>query len=73
MKRETMTKIRGIIVVDMDIDGGFKDCAKAEESLENVIKDFVRGNKDVIHWQVQCRERRGDIPPDISKMKFRAN
>jgi len=68
-----MTKIRGIIVVDMDIDGGFKECAKAEESLENIMKDYVKENADVKNWQVQCRERRGDIPPDISKMKFRSN
>jgi len=73
MKDGIMTKIRGIIVVDMDIDGGFKECAKAEESLERVMEDYVKENKSVIHWQVQCRERRGDIPPDISKMKFRSN
>jgi hypothetical protein len=73
MEDGIMTKIRGIIVVDMDIDGGFKECAKAEESLEQIMKDYVKGNSDVKNWQVQCRERRGDIPPDISKMKFRSN
>ncbi len=68
-----MTKVRGIVVVDMDIEGGFRNCAKAEEALENVIKDYVRGNANIVHWQVEMRERRGDIPPDIKKMKFRAN
>ena len=51
-----MTKVRGIVVVDMDIEGGFRNCAKAEEALENVIKDYVRGNANIVHWQVEMAQ-----------------
>lgn len=66
-------KARGIVIVDYDIEGGFREAAQEQEKLEAAIKEIVQGNNRVVFHQVDMRERRGDVPPDISKMKFRTN
>jgi hypothetical protein len=66
-------KARGIVVLDYDIEGGFKEAAEEQERLEQAIADIVKGNKRVVFHQVDMKERRGDTPPDITKMKFRTN
>ena len=64
-------KARGIVVIDYDIDGGFKEAAEEEQRLEEAISKIVKDNKRVVFHQVDMKERRGDVPPDIKKMKFR--
>ena len=66
-------KARGIVVIDYDIEGGFKEAAEEQAKLEQAILDIVKGNKRVVFHQVDMKERRGDVPPDITKMKFRTN
>tara|TARA_Y100000389_G_C17436092_1_gene505625 strand:+ start:666 stop:869 length:204 start_codon:yes stop_codon:yes gene_type:complete len=66
-------KARGIVVIDYDIEGGFKEAAEEQAKLEQAIQDIVKDNKRVVFHQVDMKERRGDVPPDISKMKFRTN
>jgi len=66
-------KIRGIVILDYDIEGGFKEAAEEQERLEQAVANIVKGNKRVVFHQVDMKERRGDIPPDITKMKFRSN
>ena len=66
-------KARGIVVIDYDIEGGFKEAAEEQAKLEQAIQDIVKGNKRVVFHQVDMKERRGDVPPDITKMKFRTN
>jgi len=66
-------KCRAICLIDYDIDGGFKAAAEEETKLEAAIKSLVRNNKGVVHHQIEMRERRGEVAPDITKMKFRTN
>lgn len=66
-------KARGIVVIDYDIEGGFKEAAEEQAKLEQAIQDIVKGNNRVVFHQVDMKERRGDVPPDITKMKFRTN
>jgi hypothetical protein len=66
-------KARAICLIDYDIEGGFKSAAEEESKLEAAIKNLVTGNKRVVHYQIEMRERRGDSAPDIKKMKFRQN
>ena len=66
-------KIRAISIIDMEIEGGFREAADIEDSLNAVIKSFCDSNKDVVAYQCEVRDRRGDKAPDISKMKFRSN
>ena len=65
-------KARGIAVIDIDIEG-YREAAEIEDRLNKIIKELVDGDKRVVHYAVELRERRGDIPPDIKKRKFRAN
>ena len=65
-------KARGIAVIDIDIEG-YREAAEVEEKLNEIIKNLVDGDKRVVNYAVQLRERRGDQPPELSKMKFRAN
>jgi|TARA_R110001592_G_scaffold131441_1_gene345214 hypothetical protein len=66
-------KIRALAIIDLDIEGGFRQAADLEESLNTLIKDYTSNLKNVVHYQVDVRDRRGDNPPDIKKLKFRAN
>ena len=65
-------KARGIIVVDYEFDG-FKEAAEEQQKLEEALKSLVTGNKRVVYHQMDLKERRGDHPPDLKKMKFRNN
>tara|TARA_B100000963_G_scaffold118039_1_gene102742 strand:- start:1437 stop:1640 length:204 start_codon:yes stop_codon:yes gene_type:complete len=66
-------KARAIIVIDYLIDGGFKGAAEEQERLEEAIGEIVKDNDRVVFHQIDMRERRGDVPPDVTKMKFRTN
>tara|TARA_R110000851_G_scaffold303229_2_gene460771 strand:+ start:476 stop:682 length:207 start_codon:yes stop_codon:yes gene_type:complete len=67
-------KARGICIVDFEIEGGFREAGVEEDALENLIKDYCKNNKRVVHYQVELRERRGVAGAvELSKMKFRAN
>lgn len=63
-------KVRAVVLIDYEIDG-FKDAAKEQEALEAAIENIVNNNNNVVHHQIDMKERRGN-PPDISKMKFRS-
>lgn len=66
-------KCRGICIIDYSVEGGFKEAAREEAALEAAIKELVSNNPNVVHYQVEMRERRGDAAPDLKKMKFRSN
>tara|TARA_R110001592_G_scaffold361117_2_gene671003 strand:- start:718 stop:921 length:204 start_codon:yes stop_codon:yes gene_type:complete len=66
-------KSRGICIIDVNIDGGYKEAAEFETKLEEVIKSLIKDDPRVIHYQVELRERRGDKAVDLGRMKFRAN
>lgn len=72
--KECYMKARGIAIIDLEIEGGFKEAAAEEVALEKLIADYVKGNSRVVHYQVELRERRGEPGAvDLSKMKFRSN
>ena len=66
-------KIRAVAIIDLEIDGGFRDAANLEDVLKSTIKNFCDQQKGVVSWQAEIRDRRGDNPPNLSSMKFRAN
>ena len=67
-------KARGIAIIDMEIEGGFREAAAEEEALEKLIREYCEKNPRVITYQCELRERRGEAGSvDLSKMKFRAN
>ena len=64
-------KARGIVIIDYDLPGGFKDAAQEEEKLQKAVDALVIGYSKVLYHEVDIRERRGDHKPDIKKMKLR--
>tara|TARA_B100000768_G_C10953662_1_gene238727 strand:- start:255 stop:458 length:204 start_codon:yes stop_codon:yes gene_type:complete len=66
-------KIRALAIIDLDVEGGFRDAANLEDGLNKLIKEYASGLQNVVHYQVDVRDRRGNNPPDIKKLKFRAN
>ena len=70
--RNIVMKIRGIVVIDYEIDGNFRDVVSEQERLEANISKFADENVSIVGHQVDMRERRGTTS-DITKMKFRNN
>lgn len=66
-------KARGIVVIDYELPGGYREAAVEQDALEEAIRNLVKGNPRVIHSEVDIRERRGDQKPDIKKMKLRTS
>jgi hypothetical protein len=64
-------KARGIVIIDYDLPSGFKEAAEEQTKLEEAIRDLVKGNPRVIYHEVDIRERRGDVKPDLKRMKIR--
>lgn len=65
-------KARAIVIIDYTIEGGFKEAAQVQATLEENISNMVKGDKSVVFHAVDMRERRGDNPPDLKQMKFRS-
>lgn len=65
-------KTRGIVVIDYDKLENFTAVAEQEKALNDAIDEIVKGNKYVVFHQTKMTERRGNNPPDIHNMKFRA-
>ncbi len=64
-------KARGIVIIDYDLPGGYKDAAAEEDRLQKAVDNLVKGNPRVKYHEVDIRERRGEGKPDIKKMKLR--
>tara|TARA_R110000796_G_scaffold203702_1_gene319962 strand:+ start:2431 stop:2628 length:198 start_codon:yes stop_codon:yes gene_type:complete len=62
-------KARAVLVVDYEFEG-YRQAGEEEEKLDDILKNIVTGNKAVVHYQMDMKERRGDAM-DIKKMKFR--
>jgi hypothetical protein len=65
-------KARAIIVIDLDVEG-FMEAADEQKKIEASVEGLVKGNKRVVWHGVDMKERRGDTPVDMGKMKFRSN
>lgn len=66
-------KARGLILIDYELPGGFRDAAEEEKRLQDAMNDLVRGNNRVVYYQCDIKERRGDGRPDLKKLKIRTS
>jgi len=66
-------KARGLIVIDYEFPGGFKEAAQEQARMEEALQEFVRGNPRIIFADCDIKERRGDARPDVHKMKIRTS
>lgn len=65
-------KTRAIIVIDFELEGGFKEAAEEQAALEEQVEQIVRNKSNVVFHAVDMRERRGDGRIDLKSMKFRS-
>lgn len=65
-------KARAIIVIDLEVDG-YLEAADEQHKIQKAVDELVIGNKRVVWHGVDVKERRGDTPVDMGKMKFRSN
>ena len=65
-------KLRAIIVIDLDVDT-YIEAAAEQQSLNDLIDGYIKGNDKVVWHGVQVKERRVKAGVDFSKMKFRNN
>lgn len=65
-------KTRAVIVIDLDVED-FMEAAEEQQKIQDAVDSLVKNNKRVVWDGVSMKERRGDSPPDLDKMKFRSN
>lgn len=65
-------KARAIIVIDLEVEG-FMEAAEEQQKIQDAVDGLVKNNKRVVWHGVDMKERRGDTPVDMGKMKFRSN
>ena len=53
--RNIVMKIRGIVVIDCEIDGNFRDVVSEQERLEALISQFADENISIVGHQVDMR------------------
>ena len=66
-------KARGIILIDYELPNGFRDGADELDRLEKAMQQLVDGNKHVVYYDCDLKERRGEGQPDIRKLKIRSS
>ena len=66
-------KTRAIAVLDFSDLEGFKHAGEEQEKLQNLIKEYAKGNPHITFSDVDMKERRTNKHPNIREMKFRNN
>lgn len=64
-------KVRALVLIDMDIEGSFKEVAAEQVKLEDAITAFCKSNANVVGFTLDVKERRGTGLPDLSTMKLK--
>lgn len=65
-------KARAIIVLDLEVDG-FLEAAEEQVKIQKAVDELVKDNSRIVWHGVDVKERRGDTPVDMQRMKFRSN
>ena len=64
-------KVRALVLIDMDVEGSFKEVAAEQMKLEEAIDKFCKSNSSVVGFTLDIKERRGTGLPDLSTMKLK--
>lgn len=65
-------KVRAILLIDLDIEGSFKEVAEEQVRIEKVLDDYMKSTPDCVGTTMDIKERRGVGLPDLSKLKLKA-
>ena len=66
-------KVRGLILVDYELPGGYVDAAEEEKKLRSAMHTLVDGNNRVTYFNCDMKERRGEGKPDLKNLKIRTS
>jgi len=66
-----MRKKRVVMIIDYEIDGGFLGETAKFNSLQAQIEKITDADKDVVYWDMDMKERRGNSRPKLSEWKFK--
>tara|TARA_B100001059_G_C17735893_1_gene528834 strand:+ start:705 stop:908 length:204 start_codon:yes stop_codon:yes gene_type:complete len=64
-------KVRAILLIDLDIDGSFKEVAEEQVRIEAILEDYKKSNPNCVGTTMDIKERRGVGLPDLSKLKLK--
>jgi|AOAMet2_C43A7_35_1029302.scaffolds.fasta_scaffold52930_1 hypothetical protein len=64
-------KVRAILLIDLDIDGSFKEVAEEQVRIEAILEDYKKSTPNCVGTTMDIKERRGVGLPDLSKLKLK--
>lgn len=65
-------KVRAILLIDLDIEGSFKEVAEEQVRIEKVLDNYMSVTPNCVGTTMDIKERRGVGLPDLSKLKLKA-
>jgi hypothetical protein len=68
--QQNTKKMRLVAAVDFDLED-YIAVAERQKKFQEMLEEFVRGDKTVIWHDLDFKERRGNDHPDLKSMKFR--
>ena len=68
--QQNTKKMRLVAAVDFDLED-YIAVAERQKKFQEMLEEFVRGDKTVIWHDLDFKERRGNEHPDLKAMKFR--
>jgi hypothetical protein len=64
-------KVRAVVLVDLDVDGSYKEVAEEQVKLETVLEHYKNSNHAVVQYALDIKERRSISMPDLKNMKLK--
>jgi hypothetical protein len=68
--QQNTKKMRLVAAVDFDLED-YIAVAERQKKFQEMLEEFVKGDKSVIWHDLDFKERRGNDHPDLKSMKFR--
>ena len=68
--QQNIKKMRLVAAVDFDLED-YIAVAERQKKFQEMLEEFVKGDKSVIWHDLDFKERRGNEHPDLKAMKFR--
>lgn len=65
-------KVRAIILVDLDVEGSFKEVAEEQVKIEDMLNKYKAETPACVATTMDIKERRGANVPDLSKLKLKS-
>ena len=68
--QQNTKKMRLVAAVDFDLED-YIAVAERQKKFQEMLEEFVKGDKSVIWHDLDFKERRGNDHPELKSMKFR--